>query len=83
MVGLYAGPRWRLTFTAVLFSVILSGCSGRREMADGSERVLPQFKLALIKIPLNGEPDDNIFDNLEPREMFSVDSGAIHDRPAW
>lgn len=52
-------------------------------MADGSERVLPQFKLALIKIPLNGEPDDNIFDNLEPKEIFSVDSGAAREHPAW
>ncbi len=52
-------------------------------MADGSEQVLPQLKFALIKIPLNGEPDDNIFDNLESKDIFSVDSGAVHERPAW
>lgn len=44
---------------------------------------MPQVKMALVKIPLNGKPDDNIFDNLEPAEIFSAGTSQVSHRPSW
>lgn len=77
-------PRWRLPVYIAVFAV-LSGCAAKtREASDDDEggfRV-PTVRMALVKIPLNGDKSDPL-KNSDPIERFIPEPVAVAHKPMW
>ena len=78
-------PRWRLPGIVIIFVVTvlpLGGCMMRATQNGGS--MIPTVKMALVKIPLNGErAGEDVLQSCEPTERFIPEPMAIADTPDW
>ena len=83
MLGIHAMPRWRLPAAALLM-LLLSGCAHRTEEGGNSSLSLPSVRMALVKIPLNGEDaGEDVLRGEAPMERFKATTVSMGNPPPW
>lgn len=82
MMGTHVVPRWRLPLLLLFVGCALTGCTVRSTQSGASTLNLPSVRMALVKIPLNGQDaGKDVLQESSPIERFTPEPVSVAYQP--